>query len=90
MTCYTPAELAARWKCSASFVRRLIDNGELPAFRIGNKLLRVTAEAVEGYERSQRTNARIDLVDGPSRESADGGGSAVAKLDAAVRRERRR
>ncbi len=55
---FTPAEVATRWKCSASFVRRMIDNGELPAFRVGGKLLRVTARAVREYEACRNTSSR--------------------------------
>lgn len=49
MTVYTPAEVADMMKCSASYVRRLIDNGELPAFRDEQKRLRVPAYALEKY-----------------------------------------
>jgi len=41
---YTPAPLAAEWKCSAHQIRNLIDNGELRAFRLGGKLLRIPVE----------------------------------------------
>jgi excisionase family DNA binding protein len=48
---YTPALLAERWQCSKRHIRNLIARGELEAFRIGEKLLRIRVEAVEEYER---------------------------------------
>ncbi|MBF0251663.1 MAG: helix-turn-helix domain-containing protein [Alphaproteobacteria bacterium] len=46
---YTPKELATRWQCSERHVRKLVQKGELPCFRLGN-LIRVTPEDVEQYE----------------------------------------
>ena len=46
----TPEDVAERWGCSASHVRRLIANGQLPAFRLGGKLLRIRPQDVEAYE----------------------------------------
>jgi excisionase family DNA binding protein len=48
---YTPATLAERWHCSGRHIRNLINRGELKAFRLGGKLLRISAEEVEDYER---------------------------------------
>jgi excisionase family DNA binding protein len=47
---YTPETLAERWGCSAKHVRTLILSGELRAFQIGPRLLRVTANALEEFE----------------------------------------
>lgn len=58
-TILTPAEVAARWKVSASHVRKMIDNGELPAFRAGGKLLRVHLRDIEAYEKRQSTTCRV-------------------------------
>ena len=49
-TVYTPASLADRWECSERHVRNMIAAGELPAFRLGGKLLRIRAEDVEAFE----------------------------------------
>lgn len=49
-TVYTPATLAKKWACSERHVRNMIDRGELPAFRLGGKLLRIRAEDVEAFE----------------------------------------
>jgi excisionase family DNA binding protein len=47
---FTPATLAEWWACSERHVRNLIDGGELPAFRLGGKLWRITPEAVRTFE----------------------------------------
>jgi excisionase family DNA binding protein len=55
---YTPRTLAARWLCSERHVRNLIRDGQLPFFRLGGKLLRIPAAAVEEFER--RNSAASD------------------------------
>ena len=52
---YTPATLARRWQCSERHVRNLIRDGKLAAFRVGGKLLRVSAAVVEEFERRETT-----------------------------------
>ncbi|PWL17438.1 hypothetical protein DKP76_11715 [Falsochrobactrum shanghaiense] len=47
---YTPTTLAKRWDCSERHIRNMIDRGELPAFRLGGKLLRIRGEDVEALE----------------------------------------
>ena len=47
---YSIAKIADRWDCSQQHVRKLIERGELPAFRIG-RLFRVNASAVRAYEK---------------------------------------
>ena len=46
---YSVATLAARWGCSDDVVRRLIAEGHLQSFRVGD-LIRVRAAEVERYE----------------------------------------
>ncbi|MGI8397769.1 helix-turn-helix domain-containing protein [Agrobacterium deltaense] len=48
----TPAKLADRWQCSERHVRNMIKRGELPAFKLGDKLIRVKISDVEEYERN--------------------------------------
>jgi excisionase family DNA binding protein len=48
---FTPESLAERWQCSARHVRNMIARGELPAFQLGGKLLRVREDVVEAFER---------------------------------------
>ena len=47
---FTPARLADRWDCSERHVRNMIERGELAAFRLGEKLLRIRLEDVEAFE----------------------------------------
>lgn len=49
-----PADVAERWDCSERHVRHMLDRGELPFFRLGEKLIRISLEDVEEYERCQR------------------------------------
>ncbi len=54
---YSPAMLAHRWDCSERHVRNLVATGQLRAFRLGNKLLRIPGEAVEDFERCLTTES---------------------------------
>jgi excisionase family DNA binding protein len=47
---FTPETLAKRWSVSPRTVRNLIRDGSLRAFRIGDKLLRISHSAVEQFE----------------------------------------
>ncbi len=47
---YTPETLAERWLCSGRHIRSMIARGDLKGFRLGGKLLRISAEEVENYE----------------------------------------
>lgn len=47
---YTPETLAERWGCSSAHVRSMIRRGELAHFRLGGKLLRISAEEVARCE----------------------------------------
>ncbi|WP_425440060.1 excisionase family DNA-binding protein [Rhodovulum kholense] len=42
--------LAERWGCSGETVRAMIRDGRLPAFRVGGRLLRVSAQTVRDFE----------------------------------------
>ena len=52
---YTVARLAEHWGCSDTFVYSEIERGNLPAFRLGGKLIRIRPEAVEAYELKRET-----------------------------------
>ena len=54
---YTPAMLADRWTCSENHVRNLIPSGELPAFRLAGKFLRIRSEDVERFESHGLSNS---------------------------------
>ncbi len=47
---FTPKQLAVKWQCSERHIRYMIENGLLPALRLGPKLLRIERKAVEEYE----------------------------------------
>lgn len=49
-TVYTPKTLAQRWQCSERHVRTMIATGELPSFRLGDKLVRIRGEDVRNME----------------------------------------
>lgn len=49
MTIFSPLTLAQEWGCSERHVRNLIASGQLAAFRLGGKLLRITPQAVEDF-----------------------------------------
>jgi excisionase family DNA binding protein len=49
---FTLESLAERWGCSANYVRNLIVKGNLPAFKVGGRLFRISAAAVEKFETS--------------------------------------
>jgi excisionase family DNA binding protein len=48
---FSPKTLAAHWYCSERHVRNLISRGDLRAFRLGDKLLRIPWEEVDRFER---------------------------------------
>jgi excisionase family DNA binding protein len=63
----TLAMVAERWACSERVVRRLVDNRELEAFRLGKKLIRIPRRAVEDYEcRTSLTASGSSEADSPS------------------------
>lgn len=41
---FSPKKLAERWGCSRQYVHKLIKAGELQHFKLGSKLVRVSAE----------------------------------------------
>jgi excisionase family DNA binding protein len=58
MSCiYTPHTLAQKWDCSERHIRNLIKKGELRAFPLGRKLLRIPADAVEEFEQCPTTKS---------------------------------
>lgn len=47
---FSVASLAEHWGCGSDTVYSLIRSGELRAFKLGGKLLRIRADEVERYE----------------------------------------
>jgi excisionase family DNA binding protein len=64
----TPAQLALRWQCGDTFIYNEIHKGNLPAIRLGGKLLRISQEAVEAYECRSRTQ----LASSPAAKQTEG------------------
>lgn len=50
---FSPRTLAERWACTEQHVRNMVKRGELPAFRLDGKLLRIKGVDVEAFERSE-------------------------------------
>ena len=48
----------ARWKCSEQLIRNMIKRGNLPHSLLGEKLIRISREDVEAFERSGGTPSR--------------------------------
>ena len=69
MTVYTPAALAREWACSERHIRNLVAAGQLRAFRLGGKLLRIPEDAVQEFMLCQTTAS-----DGSTDASASPGG----------------
>ena len=69
MTVYTPAALAREWACSERHIRNLVATGQLRAFRLGGKLLRIPSDAAEEFMQCQTTAS-----DGSMDASASPGG----------------
>lgn len=92
---YTVAGLAERWGCSREHVYQLIRIGQLQVFRLGGKLLRVSASEVARWESAGGSTASETTPSSsstgrpaPSGARMDGGdGSALAERRAKARRE---
>ena len=76
-----PRDVAALWGCSERHVRNLIRNGKLSAFRLGEKLVRITPDAIREFEQCQSFEPSNIEANGPSngmrRESATAPASAL-------------
>ena len=56
---YTCEQVADLWGCSPNHVRNLIHRGELRAFRLGARLIRIPADAIAEYEQCQMNIACV-------------------------------
>ena len=74
---FTPRALAVRWECSERHVRNLINRGELPFFRLGEKLVRVRQSAVEAFEQCQSIVTSFTAENGPSSITRTGSDSVA-------------
>lgn len=62
---YSVATLAQHWGCGTDTVYSLIRGGELRAFKLGGKLLRIRADEVERFE-CQTTPCNDTATSSPS------------------------
>ncbi len=63
---YSVATLAEQWGCGTDTVYSLIHSGDLRAFRLGGKLIRIRADEVERYECRQNTPCNDSEASSPS------------------------
>ncbi|GAB7550699.1 hypothetical protein NRB_01930 [Novosphingobium sp. 11B] len=80
------AQLADRWGCSTALVRKLIDKGEVKAFRLGT-LIRIPVAEVERYEGRADAEAPITAV-ATQDESASPGTLTRQRIIPRARRRR--
>lgn len=82
-----PQQVAERWGCSEKHVRNLIKRGELGHFRLGGRLLRIPASAVEEYEQRQTTGVSLAFTAPPKSQpnQKKASGADLAFLRAAAR-----
>ena len=76
---FTPQMLAERWGCSRQHVHDLIKQRQLRAFRIGTKLLRVSAEEVARWE-AQNTGSGSSMTDTSSSGGRQAEDAAIASV----------
>jgi excisionase family DNA binding protein len=50
---YTPKSLAERWECSPQHVRKMLADGRLNGFKLGNKMWRISTTEVARIEEDQ-------------------------------------
>lgn len=67
----TPEQVAEMWGCSANHVRNLIKRGELRAWRLGSRLLRIPPEAVAEFEQHRQITPSAPPVDPRANDKAE-------------------
>jgi len=60
---FSVATLAERWECGTDTVYSLIRSGDLHAFKLGGKLLRIRHDEVERFECQATTTPSNDTAD---------------------------
>ena len=83
---YTPAMLAERWECSERHIRNMVETGELPAFRLGEKLLRIRGTDVERFE--CQSGASPDFAGNSASHGTRATSADVIDLEPMTRRKR--
>jgi excisionase family DNA binding protein len=70
---YTPRTLAKRWECSQATIYNMIERGDLAAFKVGGKLLRIKAEDAEAFEQ------RAGAIESAPEDSLSGSAGVVTR-----------
>jgi excisionase family DNA binding protein len=65
-TVFSVSTLAQHWDCGTDTIYSLIKSGDLPAFKLGGKLLRIRADDVERYECRTITASNDSADNSPS------------------------
>ena len=85
---YTPDTLAERWGCSGKMVRLLILSGELRAFRLGERLIRIPAAAVEEFEKCRTIASPATAERGLSESGKTDDAQVALRLERQTARKR--
>lgn len=60
---YSVASLAEHWECGTDTIYSMIKSGDLPAFKVGGRLLRIRADEVERFECRTATASNDTAID---------------------------
>ena len=76
---YTSESLAERWECSPQHVRKMLADGRLKGFKLGNKMWRISTTEVEKIEEDQCEKPSSENIGANSASSTtkEGRGSAI-------------
>lgn len=72
---FTPKDIASRWQVSLRMVQNMIERGELPAVRLGPKLLRIRPADLDAVEASLCPTTNSNGL--PSMESPPSSGTSA-------------
>jgi len=81
---FTAAMLAERWQCSERHIRNLIAAGDLRAFKVGGKLLRISMDAIEQFEAGSVEESE-EKAEMERRRQATNQAAKLARLSANIR-----
>jgi excisionase family DNA binding protein len=77
MSVFSPLTLAREMGCSERHIRNLIASGDLRAFRLGQKLWRIPAEAVEEFKCRTMQSAASEEASSSSIETSKESGTVT-------------
>jgi excisionase family DNA binding protein len=89
---FTPKMLAQRWGCSRQYIHTLLQQGRLKSFRLGERLVRISAEEVKRWEEqssiAQTETTEIAAGGASKRRERTAGEAAFASVWVYGRRKR--